>query len=313
MNKNYVIGIGAANFDISGRSINPLIDRDSNPGFMNISVGGVTRNILENISRIGYPTKLLSAVGDDISGQLILDCSSKANIDVSNVLIVKNQSSSSYLSILQDNGDMKLAISDMHIISHLSIDYIKKNHDLIVNSDLMVIDPCLIQNKDLINYICLNYSSIVPIFCDPVSCSYALAIKPYLQYIHTLKPNELELEILSDHKANSLQEKIDACKIVLSKGVKRIFVSMGKDGCLYCDNSGTVLTKKFKEVNMVNATGAGDAFMGAIVYSYVNNYSIDTTLNYALAAGIIAISSKNTISSEMSIDKLNEIIEKERG
>ena len=156
MNKNYVIGIGAANFDISGRSINPLIDRDSNPGFMNISVGGVTRNILENISRIGYPTKLLSAVGDDISGQLILDCSSKANIDVSNVLIVKNQSSSSYLSILQNNGDMKLAISDMHIISHLSIDYIKKNHDLIVNSDLMVIDPCLIQNKDLINYICLN-------------------------------------------------------------------------------------------------------------------------------------------------------------
>ena len=53
--------------------------------------------------------------------------------------------------------------------------------------------------------------------------------------------------------------------------------------------------------------------MGAIVYSYVNDYSIDTTLNYALAAGIIAISSKNTISSEMSIDKLNEIIEKERG
>ena len=190
---------------------------------------------------------------------------------------------------------------------------IKKNHDLIINSKLMVIDPCLIQNKDLINYICLNYSSIVPIFCDPVSCSYALAIKPYLQYIHTLKPNELELEILSDHKANSLQEKIDACKIVLSKGVKRIFVSMGKDGCLYCDNSGTVVTKKFQEVNMVNATGAGDAFMGAIVYSYVNNYSIDTTLNYALAAGIIAISSKNTISSEMSIDKLNEIIEKERG
>ena len=88
---------------------------------------------------------------------------------------------------------------------------------------------------------------------------------------------------------------------------------MGKDGCLYCDNSGTVLTKKFHEVNMVNATGAGDAFMGAIVYSYVNNYSIDTTLNYALADGIIAISSKNTISSEMSIDKLNEIIEKERG
>ena len=77
MNKNYVIGIGAANFDISGRSINPLIDRDSNPGFMNISVGGVTRNILENISRIGYPTKLLSAVGDDSAGQLILDCQVK--------------------------------------------------------------------------------------------------------------------------------------------------------------------------------------------------------------------------------------------
>ncbi|MGN1398379.1 MAG: carbohydrate kinase family protein [Erysipelotrichaceae bacterium] len=313
MEEKYVIGIGAANFDINGRSINPLIDRDSNPGYMNISIGGVTRNILENVSRIGYHTKLLSAVGDDISGQLILSKSQMANIDVSNVLVVKDYNSSAYLSILDHNGDMKLAISDMHIISQLSVDYIKAKNDLILNSELIIIDPCLIQNSELINYICQTYGSQKPIFCDPVSCSYALAIKPYLQYIHTIKPNELELEILSDHPTKTFEEKIAACQIIIAKGVKRVFVSLGKDGCLYCDNTNHVLTRKFKEVKMVNATGAGDAFMGAIVYSYVNNFPIETTLDYALAAGIVAISSKDTISSEMSLDKLNKIIELERG
>ena len=46
----YIVGIGAANLDVHGRSINSIRLRDSNPGRLNMSAGGVTRNILENMS-----------------------------------------------------------------------------------------------------------------------------------------------------------------------------------------------------------------------------------------------------------------------
>ena len=49
----YVVGIGAANLDVQGRSINSIKLRDSNPGRLNMSAGGGTRNILENRSSRG--------------------------------------------------------------------------------------------------------------------------------------------------------------------------------------------------------------------------------------------------------------------
>lgn len=81
-----VVGIGAANMDIHVRSRNPVVMRDSNPSFMTSSVGGVTRNILENLARLGTATKLLSAVGDDAAAQMILQHSTLSGIDMSHAL-----------------------------------------------------------------------------------------------------------------------------------------------------------------------------------------------------------------------------------
>ena len=70
--KRFIAGIGAANMDLHGRSRAALILRDSNPGFLHTSPGGVTRNILENLSRMGEKTALFSAVGNDLYGREIL-------------------------------------------------------------------------------------------------------------------------------------------------------------------------------------------------------------------------------------------------
>ena len=67
--KRFTAGIGAANMDLHGRSRAALILHDSNPGFLHTSPGGVTRNILENLSRMGEKTALFSAIGNDLYGR----------------------------------------------------------------------------------------------------------------------------------------------------------------------------------------------------------------------------------------------------
>ncbi|NLZ75239.1 MAG: hypothetical protein GX914_01900 [Erysipelotrichia bacterium] len=311
MKKEYVLGIGAANIDINGRSNQPIILHDSNPGFMSISAGGVTRNVLENLARIGYPCKIITAIGDDNNGKFIKKYSTEAGIDFSYALTVKNKNSSSYLCILNESGDMYISLSDMHIINNITVDYLKKVEEVILNAKIITIDPCL--SEEVLDFICKKHSKDKEIFCDPVSSAYAKRIKKYLPYIHTIKPNELELAVLTDYPTHTKQEKIKACKILIEKGVKRVFVSLGKEGCLYYDNLGNCLTKSFNEVEMINASGAGDSFMAGVIYSYVNDFDIEKTLDFALAAGIVAISTTHTINPEMGLNKIEEIILKERG
>ena len=61
--------VGGINIDIEGRPDQVLIPADSNPGRVSISAGGVGRNIVENIARLGGDVAMISLTGDDVMGQ----------------------------------------------------------------------------------------------------------------------------------------------------------------------------------------------------------------------------------------------------
>ena len=53
MSDKYAVVVGAVNVDIGGKSLKPLIPRDSNPGEISYSMGGVGRNIAHNMCLMG--------------------------------------------------------------------------------------------------------------------------------------------------------------------------------------------------------------------------------------------------------------------
>ncbi len=122
----YVTVIGGANIDIQGFPYGKLNLNDSNPGKVKISLGGVGRNIAENLVKMDIDTKLVTVIGDDPYGKKILEECKMAKIDMDDSLVIKNRFSSVYLSILDEEGDMKSAVSDMDIINEIDIDFIKK-------------------------------------------------------------------------------------------------------------------------------------------------------------------------------------------
>ena len=65
----YAVVIGAANMDIQGYPGTPLVQKDSNPGQVKISCGGVGRNIAENMARLGLDVKLLTLLGGRCPGR----------------------------------------------------------------------------------------------------------------------------------------------------------------------------------------------------------------------------------------------------
>lgn len=302
---NFVTIIGGSNIDIQGAPNNDVVMFDSNPGKVDISLGGVGRNICENVSKLGVNTKLLSAIGNDVYGNKIIHDCKKMNIDISDCYISDSAPTSMYLSILNNDNDMQLAISHMDIIDKIDIDYIASKHSSIKDSLAIVIDTNL--NSEVIDYITKTYTNI-PIFVDTVSTHKSLKIKDIIGRFHTIKPNKYEAEILSGIKINSKEDLQTCANYFLNQGVKNIFITLGQDG-VFCANENKTFHLPGVKVNAVSATGAGDAFISGLVYSYLNDLSLEDTAKFSTASAILTLLHKNTINPAMSVDSVQKILE----
>ena len=83
-----VLTIGSCGLDIVGRATDPIHPGTSNPAVLRMSPGGVARNVAENLARLGTDVHLISAVGDDPEGVLILTQAREAGINVDHVLTI---------------------------------------------------------------------------------------------------------------------------------------------------------------------------------------------------------------------------------
>lgn len=301
----YIVGIGAANVDIYAKSDIRIRPHYDHPSIIKTTPGGVTRNILENASKLGVKTKLLTAVGDDIYGDIVLDSCLKAGIDTKNILKIKGARTGIFMQVQNNNNDMHLAMCDMSISKNINIKYINSKDKLIKRAKALVLDPSL--DIEVIEYILNRYTN-VPIFVDPISDLYAKKIKPYLNRIYCIKPNRSELENLAGIKIKNNNDLLNAYSKVNSY-TDNLFVSCGRYGCIYTNENNEIIKRKLKPVKeMANASGAGDAFMAALLYSYVNDLKVEKTVDYALSAGTATILDEHTINPNLSVKLLRKII-----
>ena len=299
---DYVCVIGGSNMDIQGFPSSELIYRDSNIGTVKMSLGGVGRNIAENLVRMGIQTRLISVIGDDVYGQKILEEARHIGLDMQDTLVLSGENTSTYLSILDHSMDMVLAISHMDICERMTVDYIKSKRHVIEHASLCVLDTNL--PIEVIEYIVTTFKDTV-FFLDTVSSAKAKKVKSLLGYFHTIKPNRIEAEILTGIEIKDASDLSKAAAICHEKGVKQVFISLGDEG-VYYSNKESSQTLKAPNVSIINATGAGDAFLAALALGHVMQMSTGESAQLAVAASVIALSHENTINPLMSEETLFE-------
>ena len=97
----------------------------------------------------------------------------------------------------------------------------------------------------------------------------------------------------------------EAARVLLSKGVRRVFISMGADGVYAATQSEQCWLPNLPG-KMVNTTGCGDAFMAALVWAYLEGTDLKNTARAGLAAGSIAMESDQAINPEMSAAEIKQ-------
>lgn len=295
----YAAVVGGVNMDIGGRAHAPLVASDSNPGTVSMSVGGVSRNIAHNLALLGVDVRMLTALGDDLYGQKILCACTEQGIDMSHAQKLPGESTSTYLYIAAPDGEMSIAISDMGICDRINSEYLAANLSTLQNARVVVADTNIPEEA----LIFLAENCKCPLFVDPVSTVKAVKLRPILSNIHTLKPNRLEAELLSGIPIHSKEDVANAAKVLLDMGVQRIFISMGADG-VYAAEGEQGLWLPNLPGRLINTTGCGDAFMGALVWAYLEGLDLKQSALAGLAAGSIAMESNQTINPNMSKENL---------
>ncbi|MCD8013057.1 MAG: PfkB family carbohydrate kinase [Lachnospiraceae bacterium] len=299
--KERIVVVGAVNVDICARPDAPVVREDSNPGRVSMSMGGVGRNIAHNLRLLGQPVSLVTVFGDDHNGIRVHDNLDQLGIDLEGSRTVAGASTSCYVFITDEKGEMQLAVSDMSICEHISPQFLAGRLDLINQSCLCVLDTNLPEKS--ICYLAEHVT--VPLFADPVSTAKMHRLEPVLNRIHTLKPNRLEAELMTGipiHDEDSLKK---AASVLLEDGVQRVFITLGAGGVLAADQEQMLLLPGI-ETRVQSTTGGGDCFMAGLAYAFRAGFSMEESARLALAAGAICAEGAQTINEELSMDAVHK-------
>ena len=291
-----IVVIGGIATDIEGRPYEKLIYKDSNPGTIEMSYGGVGRNIIENLARMGADAAFVSVAGDDFMGRSAVKELEALGVNVENVQLLAGERTAMYLSLLDHKGDMELALCNMDILERIDVSVLDSAMDKLRLAKIVGMDTNLTQES--IAYITEKLADI-PLFLDPVSVTKAERVKNMAGRFHTIKPNRIEAEIISGITINDDKGLRKAGEWFITQGTKRVFITLGQQGVYYKDQYSEGIIAP-ENVSIVSVTGAGDAFSAAIMDSFVRGRSIEETARWGMMASAVAMKSKTAVNPQMN-------------
>jgi ribokinase len=109
-----------------------------------------------------------------------------------------------------------------------------------------------------------------------------------LEKLDPLVVNEHEAAFLLGERVEGVDGALAAARDLLALGPRSVVVTVGKDGAVFSDGESTEHLPT-PRVDVVDTTGAGDAFVGALAASLARDYSLEDAVAYAVRAGAAAV------------------------
>ncbi len=259
-----IVGFGALNVDKIYRV--PRIAREEEETFVldfQEFPGGSAANTVVGLARLGLKTGFIGKVGNDSEGHLLLNDFKKEGVNTEGIITTKEGRSGVVSAYVDKKGDRALyvhpSVNDSLTLEEINMEYANGTEFL----HLASVDEKPFQaQKKLVTEL-----RDVKVSLDPGEI-YARkglkALSPLIRKSHVALPSEGELKTLT---GKSWKEGAEA---LLKEGAEIVAVKLGEKGCYVTDGRENFQVKPFR-VNVVDTTGAGDAFSAGFLYGLVKN------------------------------------------
>lgn len=270
---------------------------DSNPGYLKKSLGGVGRNIAENLSRLGIQTTLITPLGQDHYQTMILDQAKEIGLNVCPIPI---QETPLYVSVMDEKGEDLVGIAVMDEIQSMTKDEILRYVSFLDEADILVMDTNL--SEDVLSYFLNKYQH--KIYIDAISGQKAVKLRGLLSYIHTLKLNFIEAKTLAGFGDDTKEGLLRLGQYFIHQGLDEVYITLGEKGAFY-QNREESLFQKPMPVTIQGATGAGDAFFSGVIYAAIHHKN---GLMYGLANAYINLMDPHAVNPLLTSNQLETIV-----
>lgn len=285
MNEPNIVVIGSLNMDLVTTSYRFPQKGETiiGTGFKKVS-GGKGANQAVSLARLGAKVSIIGCVGKDIFGKELVSSMKKEGINISGIKVLEN-ASTGIASIVVAEGDNNIIVIP-GANKRLNIEDIDKNEEIIKTSDLVIL-----QLEIPIDIACYaiekakKYNKKVILNPAPAG-----DIPKYVyKYIDYITPNETELGLLTGVDVKDEASLKLAMKQLTSMGVGNIITTLGSKGASCLTDREEIKKYNSFKVNVVDTTGAGDAFNGGLAYSLAKGLSLNESIIFANKVSAISV------------------------
>jgi len=241
-----------------------------------LGFGGKGANQAVAAAMLGAEVVMVTKVGDDFFGREVKHNFESFGIDTTFIEPVENVSNGVAPIFVDQSGDNYILIIK-GANSYLKEKDIEKAGGKLIQCDLILLQ-LEIPIETVYFAIDFGYTHTIPVILNPAPA--AELDFERIKKVTMLIPNETELEILTGLPVATLPQIEEAAGMLLHKGVKVVIVTLGEKGSLLVTNDKVELIPAVK-VKSKDTTGAGDAFIGSLVYFYIRNGDLVESMKYA--------------------------------
>ena len=270
--------------------------------------GGSPANIAMNIKRLGGNAAISSSVGNDGLGDFLINHLKNNNIDTSYINKVNNSTS---MVLVSKSKSPPVPIfyrgADYNIDYDDNIDYALKNCKIVHFSCWPISQESSRQTIEKVidkarkNNILIGFDPNYHEMIWEKNHDGLEYIKNLVSKVDIIKPSEVDAERIfgPDTPENQVKKFIDL-------GAKLVIMTLGKDGAIVTNG---VETLKFKTLatEIVDTTGAGDAFWSGFYTGLTKSYSLKDSLNLGFATSAFKLKHVGAITNLPTIEEIKNI------
>lgn len=260
-----------------------------------LGFGGKGSNQAVAAAKLGSSVQLITVVGNDDFGQWQLENYRQHGIDTSCVSVGKKASGVAPIFVDQEGENSIIIVKGAN--NELTPEKSKTYEEVIAASKLVVLQQeiPLATNAQVIQ---LANDHHVPVLLNPAPASDEVSLAG-IGRVQFYAPNETELARITDLAVTTTEEIKTAAQEIVARGVDNVIVTLGAKGVLWV-TSETAQLIPGQKVEVVDTTGAGDAFIGAFAHYYTAGLDMAAALSKANNYASLTITQRGTQSSYLT-------------